>query len=125
MPSAGAMPGSASGSAGGNGSAGLMAMPLAVAGSAAGAGEGMAMIMPGMPVMAPNGAQLGRVREIVANSRGEVQQVVVSNGNALRTIPAGNLAASGNALVEGSGNAIVTKAPAQDPEPATAPESAN
>ena len=77
------------------------------AGSAAAAGQGAATVAPGMPVMTPEGASLGEVRQIVANGRGEVEQVVVKQGNVTRTLPAGMFSASGNALVAGnvSGNA--------------------
>ncbi|MBA4768633.1 MAG: hypothetical protein H2049_13505 [Porphyrobacter sp.] len=102
----------------GNGSA-LFANPLlAVAGSAAAAGQGTATVAPGMPVMTPEGASLGEVRQIVANGRGEVEQVVVKQGNVTRTLPAGMFSASGNALVAGnaSGNAVAENA---QPVPAT------
>lgn len=118
LPATGAVNGNGSGSAEGNGSA-LFANPLlAAAGSAAAAGQGVAAIAPGMPVMTPEGASLGEVRQIVANGRGEVEQVVVQQGNVTRTLPAGMFSASGNALVAGnaSGNAVAEGA---EPAPAT------
>ncbi|WP_428028052.1 hypothetical protein [Altererythrobacter sp.] len=93
------------GSAEGQGSAGLTSSPLAVAGSAAGAAQGAAAIAPGMPVVSPEGMPIGEVRQIVANSRGEVEEVVVSNGDAMHTIPAADLTANGGALVTGEGSA--------------------
>lgn len=104
-PGAGSLSGSGSGSGAASGN--LMTAPLAAAGSAAAAGEGAFAVSPGMPVIAPDGATLGRVREVVADSRGRVQQVVVEAGKVRRTIPAGALSASGDALVAGeaSGNA--------------------
>ena len=93
--------GSGSGSAGGEASASLMPSALAVAGSAAAAGQGMTSVAPGMPVMTPDGASLGKVREVIANGRGEVEQVVVKQGKITRTLPAGMFSASGNALVAG------------------------
>lgn len=110
LPTAGAVNGS--GSAEGNGSA-LFANPiLAAAGSVAAAGQGTATVAPGMPVVTPEGASLGEVRQIVANGRGEVEQVVVKQGNVTRTLPAGMFSASGNALVAGnaSGNAVAESA---------------
>ena len=118
LPTAGAVNGNGSGSAEGNGSA-LFANPLlAAAGSAAAAVQGTATVAPGMPVMTPEGASLGKVRQIVANGRGEVEQVVVKQGNVTRTLPAGMFSPSGNALVAGnaSGNAVAESA---QPVPAT------
>lgn len=92
---------SAAGEASGAGAGSLMSSPLAVAGSAAGQGNGAATVMPGMPVMTPGGASLGKVKEVVANGRGEVQQVVVKQGRVTRTLPAGMFSASGNALIAG------------------------
>ncbi|ABC62706.1 hypothetical protein [Erythrobacter litoralis] len=104
MPGLPAVGGSASGegSAQGSGSASLIGSPLAVAGSAASAGQDTASVTPGMPVIAPNGASLGTVRQVVADSRGQVQEVVVQQGRVTRTLPAGMFSASGNALVAGS-----------------------
>jgi hypothetical protein len=93
--------GEGSGAANGGGSASLLQPALAVAGSAAAAGQGMASVAPGMPVMTPDGASLGKVREVIANGRGEVEQVVVKQGKVTRTLPAGMFSASGNALIAG------------------------
>jgi len=98
--------GSGSGSGGGEGSASLMPSALAVAGSAAAAGEGMTSVAPGMPVMTPDGASLGKVREVIANGRGEIQQVVVKQGKVTRALPAAMFSASGNALVAGEAHLI-------------------
>lgn len=96
---------SGEGSGSGEGSASLMSTPLAVAGSAAGAAQGATSISPGMPVVSPEGLPIGKVRQIVANSRGQVQEVVVSNGDVTQTIPAANLAGSGKVLIAGEGSA--------------------
>lgn len=109
MPGAATATGSGSGSASGS----LLASPLAVAGSAAAAGQGAAMVSRGMPVTLSDGTALGKVKELVANGRGEVEQVVVKQGDVTRTLPAGMFAASGDALVltRASGTAA---APAAD-----------
>ncbi len=119
-----ALSGSGSGSASGEGSAngGLMGNTLAVAGSGASQGEGAFSVAPGMDVLAPNGAQIGEVREIVANGRGEVEQVLVSNGRVERLVPAGEFATSGNALVMGMGEASGSTEQPADPEAAPADE---
>lgn len=115
----GMVDGSASGegSANGEGSASLISTPLAVAGSAAGNASGAASVAPGMPVVSPEGLPVGEVREIVANSRGEVEQVLVSNGDFEQMIPAANLGVSGSALVMGQGNADVGTGPEEDEQP--------
>lgn len=104
LPSPGSVTGEANGSGGaeGNSSASLISSPLVVAGSAASAAQGAGAISPGMPVTTPEGASLGRVEQIFANGRGEVQQVVVSQGDVSRTLPAGMFTANGNALVAGN-----------------------
>lgn len=107
--------GSGSGSASGDGSASLAGPVFAVAGTAAAAGEGAATVMPGMPVMTPDGASLGEIREVVANGRGEVHQLVVQQGNVTRTLPAGMFSASGNAVVAGEAQG---NANSGSPEPA-------
>jgi sporulation protein YlmC with PRC-barrel domain len=77
--------------------------------------------MPGMPVMTPDGASLGEIREVVANGRGEVQQLVVQQGNVTRTLPAGMFSASGNAVIAGEAQG---NANAGSPKPAPADGSA-
>lgn len=89
----------AAGSGAGSASGSLLASPLAVAGSAAAAGDGAAMVSRGMPVTLADGSSLGKVKDVVANSRGAVEQIVVKQGNVTRSLPAGMFSASGNALV--------------------------
>lgn len=110
---------SASGEGSGSGSASLMSTPLAVAGTAAAAGSGAASVAPGMPVMTTEGASLGEVRQVIADSRGQVQQVVVQQGRVTRTLPAGMFSASGGALFAGNaeGAAEAGNEPADRPQP--------
>lgn len=96
--------GSASGSGSGAVNGSLTGSPLALAGSTAAQGEGMASVRRGMPVMNENGASLGKVRQLIADGRGEVQQVVVKQGSVTRELPANMFSASGNALVVGQAN---------------------
>ncbi|MAY20708.1 MAG: hypothetical protein CL955_08830, partial [Erythrobacteraceae bacterium] len=114
------------GSAAGNGSASLMSTPLAVAGTAAAAADGAGTVTPGMPVMTPEGASLGKVDQIVADGSGQVQQLVVTQGNVTRTLPAGMFTATGNALIageaQGEAQGDASAQGAQDAEPAAAPE---
>jgi uncharacterized protein YrrD len=93
---------------------------LAVAGSGASQGEGSFGIAPGMDVLAADGARIGEVREIVADERGQVRQVLVSNGRVERLVPAGQFSGAGDALVMGSGEANGSTPPAPEPEPEAA-----
>ena len=77
---------------------------------------------PGMPVMTPEGASLGKVDQIVADGSGQVQQLVVTQGNVTRTLPAGMFTATGNALIAGEAQGEASAQSAQDAEPEAAPE---
>lgn len=111
---------SAGGEGAGSATGSLMATPLAVAGSAAGQGNGAATVTPGMPVLTPDGASLGKVKEVIADGRGQVQQVVVKQGKVTRTLPAGMFSANGNALVAGEAQGEAASGPRSMPESAPA-----
>jgi hypothetical protein len=104
---AGNLAGSASGSAAGaaSGAGSIGPGMLAVAGSGAAAAEGAFAVAPGMSVMAPDGAKVGKVRQIIADKRGRVQQIIVDAKGQELTVPGGNLAVAGDALVMGKGSA--------------------
>lgn len=109
MPTTGrALDAADSGSGSGSGMADISSAPLAAAGSAAAAGQGAFAVKPGMPIMSPEGARLGKVREVVADGRGQIEQIVMSAKGARSVIPAGDLTASGNGLilVEGEGSFV-------------------
>lgn len=110
------------GSAQGNGSASLMSTPLAAAGSAASAASGAASVAPGMPVTTPDGASLGQVEQVVADGRGQVQQLVVSQGGVTRTLPAGMFSARGGALVAGEAQGEASSADQAERQPAEGAE---
>ncbi|HEU4820105.1 MAG TPA: hypothetical protein VFS87_02980 [Qipengyuania sp.] len=97
--------GSGSGSASGQGSGSIGSGMLAAAGSGAAAGDGAFAIAPGMPVLSPDGERFGKVRQIVTDSRGRVQGVLVRAKDRDVMIPSGNLSGSGSALVMGQGEA--------------------
>ena len=101
--SAGALTATGNGAASGNGSAALPHGMLAAAGSGAAAGEGAVAIAPGMPVMNPQGVAVGKVRQLVSDSRGRVEQVVVESKGRAFALPANHFAANGTALVMGEG----------------------
>lgn len=90
---------SGSGSAGGQGSGSIGSGMLAAAGSGAAAGDGAFAVSRGMPVMAPNGERLGKVRQVITDSRGRVQSVLVRAKDRDLTLPAASLSGTGNALV--------------------------
>lgn len=87
--------GSAAGSGGGSGALG----PISGKGDASGAGQGGFQVTRGMPVLAPDGERIGKVRQLFTNGRGEVQQMLVKVGDTTALLPAGNFSASGNAVM--------------------------
>lgn len=87
--------GSASGSGAGAGSLG----PVNGSGDASGASEGGFQVTRGMPVLAPDGERIGKVRQLFTNGRGEVQQMLVKVGDTTALLPASNFSASGNAVM--------------------------
>jgi len=107
--------GSGSGSASGQGSGSIGSGMLAAAGSGAAAGDGAFAIAPGMPVLAPDGERFGKVRQLVTDSRGRVQGVLVRAKDRDIMLPAASLAGSGDALVMDEGAASTARAeePAQ------------
>ncbi len=107
--SAAALAGSASGSAQGaaGGAASAAYSSLAVAGSAAASGSGAFAVDKGMPVLAPDGSKIGKVRQVVADSQGRVQQLLVKVDGKKALIPAGNFSGSGNAVVSAMGEGSI------------------
>ncbi|MFD2580657.1 hypothetical protein ACFSTD_22950 [Novosphingobium colocasiae] len=73
--------GSASGSGGGTGALG----PISGDGEASGSGQGGFQVTRGMPVLAPDGERIGKVRQLFTNGRGEIQQMLVKVGDLDRT----------------------------------------
>lgn len=52
-----------------------------------------------MPVLTPDGERIGKVRQLFTNGSGEVEQMLVKVDGATALLPAGNLSASGNAVM--------------------------
>lgn len=101
----GAANGNAMGSANGNAS-GLFsgaAGQLAAAGSLAAAGDANFEVSKGMRVLGPDGDRLGKVRGVIADSRGQVQALLVKVDGATATLPAANFSGSGNAVISAMG----------------------
>lgn len=111
---AGGANGSAAGSANGN-AGGLFsgaAGQLAAAGSLAAAGDANFEVSKGMRVLGPDGDRLGKVRGVIADSRGQVQAVLVKVDGATAALPAANFSGSGNALVSAMGEGQIKDAAA-------------
>lgn len=109
---AGSANGSAAGSANGN-AGGLFsgaAGQLAAAGSLAAAGDANFEVSKGMRVLGPDGDRLGKVRGVIADSRGQVQAVLVKVDGATAALPAANFSGSGNALVSAMGEGQIKNA---------------
>lgn len=102
--------GSGSGSASGQGGGSIGPGMLAAAGSGAAAGEGAFAVAPGTPILAPDGSRIGRVRQIVSDSRGRVESVLVRAKGRDFAVPATSLAGSGEGLVMTEGAAEAGKA---------------
>lgn len=109
----GPLTGSAIGSAAGSGStggsfgSGLTQTTLAAAGSGAANGDGAFAVSPGMDVFGAGGEKIGEVRQVVANSKGTVSEVVVRQDGQEVTYPAAALSGSGSALFAGGGDTTV------------------
>lgn len=98
---AGGLVGSAQGSASGTlaGSGSYASGPLAAAGSLAAQGNGAFAVEEGTPVFAPDGDRIGRVRQVVSDARGNVQQLLVKVDGQEAVLPANYFQASGSGLV--------------------------
>jgi len=102
---AGSANGNAMGSANGSGN-GLFsgaAGQLVAAGSLAAAGDGNFEVSKGMRVLGPDGHRLGKVRGVIADAHGQVQDLLVNVDGTAATLPATNFSGSGNALVSAMG----------------------
>ena len=87
----------------GNGLLSGAAGQLVAAGSLAAAGNGKFEVSKGMRVLGPDGNHLGKVRGVIADAHGQVQELLVKVDGTSATLPATNFAGSGNALVSAMG----------------------
>lgn len=117
---AGSASGSASGAASGmfSGAAGQ----LALAGSAAGQAAGTFDISRGMPVTDDDGDRIGVVKQVIADGRGRVQQLVVQTEDGPATVPAGNFTGSGSLLISAMGEGKLEKTARKQAEATEAAE---
>lgn len=72
---------------------------LAAAGSLAAAGQGSFAIDKGMPILAPDGDRIGKVREILTDGRGRVRELLVKVDGETARLPAANFTGTGSVLV--------------------------
>lgn len=99
--SAGNASGNAAGNAQGAGSGMFSgaAGQLAAAGSLAAAGQGSFAIDKGMPILAPDGDRIGKVREVLTDARGQVRALLVKVDGETARLPAANFTGTGSVLV--------------------------
>ncbi|MCA1661297.1 MAG: S8 family serine peptidase [Novosphingobium sp.] len=88
-----------SGAAAGNGALSSGFGQLAAAGSIAAMAQGAFAVDKGMPVVAPDGDRVGKVREVLTDARGHVRALVVTVDGARALIPAANFSGSGSVLL--------------------------
>lgn len=117
---AGSVTGAAAGSANG---AGGMAMSngagsLALAGSLASSANGAFALSKGMNVLGPDGEKIGKIRDVIADSRGQVRELLVKVDGEKALLPAANFSGSGNAVISAMGEGQI-KQIAQQQEQAT------
>jgi sporulation protein YlmC with PRC-barrel domain len=97
--------GSASGAANGALSGG--AGSLALAGSAASSAQGAFSLSKGMSVLGPDGEKIGKIREVIADSRGRVQSLLVRVDGQKALLPAANF--NGKAVVSAMGEGQIKR----------------
>lgn len=122
--SAGRASGNAAGNAQGAGSGMFSgaAGQLAAAGSLAAAGQGAFAIDRGMPILAPDGDRIGKVREILTDARGRVHELVVKVDGETARLPAANFNGTGSVLVSGMTEGQIKREADRQEDAGEAPE---
>lgn len=85
-------------------------MGLALAGSAMASAQGTLDVARGMTLYSPDGEKLGKVKRVVADSNGEVEQLLVKVDGQEALLPADSFSASGDMLVTGMSEAEIRQA---------------
>ena len=88
-----------SGSGAASGPSGGAAGPLDFAAEGAGSGSGGAVISRGAPVFSPSGERIGKVRQVMTNGQGQIQQMLVDVHGTKAMLPASNFTASGSGVL--------------------------
>lgn len=106
--------GTTSGALAGSGS--YTAGPLAAAGSLAAQGDGAFSVERGTPIFAADGDRIGRVRQVVSDARGNVEQLLVRVDGAEAMLPASAFEASGSGLLSVMGEGQIKQIARQQEE---------
>ena len=104
---AGSLQGSAAGSA--SGASLLTSGLLAASGSLAAQGQGSFAVDKGTPIFDASGDKIGSVRGVVADARGQIQQLLVKVDGERALLPAGNFQVSGEALISAMGESQIKR----------------
>lgn len=106
-----------------DGSVSALGGNLALAGSLAGNSAGSFDVKPGMKLFDASGEKIGKVKDVIADAHGTVQELVVKVDGAVATLPAANFSGNGELLVSAMGEgAIKSTAAEQKAEPQSQPE---
>ena len=96
---------SAAGSA--SGASHLTSGLLAASGSLAAQGQGAFAVDKGTPIFDASGDKIGTVRSVVADARGQVQQLLVKVDGERALLPASNFQVSGEGIVSAMGESQI------------------
>ena len=72
-----------------------------MAGSAAGNADGTFDVARGMRIVSPDGEKIGKIREVITDTEGKVQELVVKVDGETARIPASNFTGTGTVLISG------------------------
>ena len=75
-----------------------------------------------MPVLAPDGDRIGKVRQLFTNARGEVREMLVKVDGGTALLPASNFSAKGNAVMSAMTEGQIQQAAAQQQASGAAPK---
>lgn len=81
--------------------------PLAASGIVSGEGSGGFLVERGTPIFDGSGDRIGRVRQILTNSRGHVERLLVRVDGKEAVLPAGNFEAGGRGLISAMGESEI------------------
>jgi hypothetical protein len=99
-----------------SGAASFSSSSLAAAGSLAAQAQNAFAVNRGTAIFDAAGERIGRVRQVVADTRGQVEQLLVSVGGERALLPAGNFRVTGDALVSAMSEAQIERLAEQQEE---------
>lgn len=62
-----------------------------------------------MPVLAPDGDKIGKVRQVLTDARGHVRALLVKVDGETATLPAANFSGSGSAVISAMGEGAIKR----------------